>query len=202
VRIDEGLPGALLGDPLRLRQVLINLVGNAIKFTEQGEVVVRVGPNPDGVGPGSLLFEVADTGIGISADKVASVFSEFTQADSSTSRKYGGSGLGLAIVQRLVSLMGGKVWVESEPGKGSRFCFTVELGVTDSFPIAAMEFLERDLQGIRLLVVDDKATNRVILRQMLQAKGGDCRRSSMRHRWIASTRGSAGRRASDSASST
>ncbi|HLI78910.1 MAG TPA: ATP-binding protein, partial [Candidatus Binataceae bacterium] len=172
IRFEDGLAPALLGDPLRLRQVLVNLIGNAIKFTERGEVVVRVKRNPAGSGPGSLLFEVSDTGIGISADKVAGIFSEFTQADSSTSRKYGGSGLGLAIVNRLVRLMGGEVWVVSEPGSGSTFCFTVELGIAESSPITEMTVAsECDLEGVRVLVVDDNATNRLILREMLEPKG-------------------------------
>jgi len=172
VRFEEALATGLVGDPLRLRQVLVNLIGNAIKFTEQGEVVVTVKRNPAGNGPGSLLFEVSDTGIGISADKVASIFSEFTQADSSTSRKYGGSGLGLAIVHRLVRLMGGEVWVVSEPGRGSTFCFTVELGIADSSPTPEVTVVsECDLEGLRVLVVDDNATNRIILREMLEPKG-------------------------------
>jgi two-component system sensor histidine kinase/response regulator len=121
VRIEEGVPSALLGDPLRLRQVLINLIGNAIKFTEQGEIVVRIGRDPGGAGPGSLLFEVSDTGIGISAEKMAGIFSEFTQADSSTSRRYGGSGLGLAIVKRLVGLMGGRFGSRAIPATEAAF---------------------------------------------------------------------------------
>jgi CheY-like chemotaxis protein/anti-sigma regulatory factor (Ser/Thr protein kinase) len=172
VRFEDGLPTALVGDPLRLRQVLVNLIGNAIKFTERGEIVLAVKRNPAGSGPGSLLFEVSDTGIGISADKVATIFSEFTQGDSSTSRRYGGSGLGLAIVNRLVQLMGGEVWVESELGKGSTFCFTVELGVADSSPIEkASAANECDLKGTRVLIVDDNLTNRIILREMLEPKG-------------------------------
>jgi PAS domain S-box-containing protein len=178
VRIEEGVSSALLGDPLRLRQVLINLIGNAIKFTERGEVVVRIGRDPGGAGPGSLLFEVSDTGIGISAEKVAGIFSEFTQADSSTSRRYGGSGLGLAIVKRLVGLMGGKVWVESEPGKGSSFFFTVELGLAEYSPSATTDFPQCDLNGIRVLVVDDNATNRIIVREMLERKGAVIREAS------------------------
>ena len=172
VRFEDALATELVGDPLRLRQVLVNLIGNAIKFTDRGEVVVMVKRNPAGNGPGSLLFEVTDTGIGISPDKVASIFSEFTQADSSTSRKYGGSGLGLAIVNRLVRLMNGKVWVVSDPGRGSTFCFTVELGIADSSPITEVTVAsECDLEGVRVLIVDDNATNRIILREMLEPKG-------------------------------
>jgi PAS domain S-box-containing protein len=172
VHFEDGISTALVGDPIRLRQVLINLIGNAIKFTESGEVVVEVKRNPAGAGPGSLLFEVSDTGIGISADKMESIFSEFTQADSSTSRKYGGSGLGLAIVKRLVRLMGGEVWVTSAPDNGSTFSFTVELGIADSSPeVKAAVAGECELHGIRALIVDDNATNRTILREMLEPKG-------------------------------
>ncbi len=172
VRVEDGIPSTLMGDPVRLRQVLINLIGNAIKFTECGQVVVAVKRNPAGAGPGSLLFEVSDSGIGISADKVESIFSEFTQADSSTSRKYGGSGLGLAIVKRLVGLMGGEVWVTSAPDNGSTFSFTAELGIADSLPeVKAAVAGECELRGIRALIVDDNAINRTILREMLEPKG-------------------------------
>ena len=124
IRFAPGVPTKLVGDPLRLRQVVINLIGNAIKFTEAGEVAVVIEPDPQSQKPGDLRFAVSDTGIGIGADKLANIFSAFTQADSSTTRKYGGSGLGLTIVERLVGLMGGRVWAESTPGKGSTFFFT------------------------------------------------------------------------------
>ncbi len=125
-QVETGLATALIGDPLRLRQILINLIGNAIKFTQLGEIVVSVKLNPHNPVPGSLLIAVSDSGIGIHPEKLATIFSEFTQADSSTSRKYGGSGLGLTIVERLVGLMGGKVWVESELGRGSVFYFAIQ----------------------------------------------------------------------------
>ena len=125
------LPNILIGDPLRIRQILINLIGNAIKFTEAGQVLIEVEPNPESHTPGSLKFSVRDSGIGIPADQLATIFSPFTQADSSTTRRYGGSGLGLAIVQRLVTLMGGQVRAESTPRQGSVFHFTVELGVSN-----------------------------------------------------------------------
>ena len=130
VRIDQEVHSALVGDPLRLRQVLTNLVGNAIKFTERGAVVIRVGRNPNAEGAGALLFSVSDTGIGIPADKLANLFKPFSQADSSVTRKYGGTGLGLAIVDRLVRLMGGDIKVESEPGLGSTFSFTARFQVS------------------------------------------------------------------------
>jgi PAS domain S-box-containing protein len=173
VRLSGNLPPTMVGDSLRLRQVLTNLIGNAIKFTEHGEVVIDVAPNPGQSNPGSLLFSVRDTGIGMPKDMLPKVFSAFTQADSSTTRKYGGSGLGLAIVERLVALMGGKVWVESELGVGSAFYFTVELGLPaqQAEESEAQAHRGRSLAGIRALLVDDNAANRSIVRQMLTAKG-------------------------------
>jgi len=171
VRFSPMLPPMLVGDALRLRQILVNLIGNAIKFTRRGEIVIDVALNPLGSNPGSLLFSVRDTGIGMPGDVLRSIFSAFTQADSSMTRKFGGSGLGLTIVERLVALMGGKVWVESELGVGSIFCFTAELGFP---PAAANEALEDrgiELSGVRVLVVDDNATIRSIVSEMLVAKG-------------------------------
>ncbi|MFZ0889829.1 MAG: ATP-binding protein, partial [Candidatus Binataceae bacterium] len=129
LRILPDVTPHLVGDPLRLRQVLINLVGNAIKFTEEGEVTLTVANDPDAHEPGRLRFSVADTGIGIPPDKLELIFQSFTQADSSTSRRYGGSGLGLAIAKRLVELMGGRIWAESKLAKGSRFHFTARFGI-------------------------------------------------------------------------
>lgn len=173
VRFSRDLPATLVGDPLRLRQVLTNLIGNAIKFTERGEVVIDVARNPGQSNPGSLLFSVRDTGIGLPRDTLRNIFSAFTQADSSTTRKYGGSGLGLTIVERLVALMGGRVWVESELGTGSIFCFTVELGVPTALAGQGepREHRELALSSVRALVVDDNATNRSIVGQMLTASG-------------------------------
>ena len=171
VRFDSALPPTLVGDSLRLRQVLTNLIGNAIKFTARGEVVVEVAPNPGQTNPGSLLFSVRDSGIGIPREMQPSIFSPFTQADSSTTRKYGGSGLGLAIVERLVGLMGGKVWVESEFGTGSTFYFTAELGLPAATGVQTRESFGPDLSGVRALVVDDSATARSIMSAMLSAKG-------------------------------
>jgi PAS domain S-box-containing protein len=178
-RIVPGLATGLCGDPLRLRQILINLIGNAIKFTQAGSIVLTVeqerGTPADGTPEkGSVLlhFSVADTGIGIAKGQLDKVFANFTQADSSTTRRYGGSGLGLAIVKRLVDLMGGKIWVESEVGKGSTFHFTARFeadaeAVARDNPTAAA----LDLRGVRTLVVDDTPVNRLILREMLGAKG-------------------------------
>jgi PAS domain S-box-containing protein len=168
VRIDHDVPSALVGDPLRLRQVLTNLLGNAIKFTERGAVVIRVRRNPQGAGEGALLIAVTDTGIGIPADKLATLFKPFSQADSSVTRKYGGTGLGLAIVDRLVRLMGGEVTVESEPGRGSTFSFSAEFARCE---IPARESAPHDdtldLEGVKVLVVDDSEVNRTIVREML-----------------------------------
>ncbi len=182
VRIAPDLPRAVIGDPLRLQQVLANLIGNAIKFTEQGEVLITVARDPsDSAADGAMLFSVADTGIGIAQDKLGAIFSPFTQADSSTTRKYGGSGLGLSIVQRLVTLMGGRVWAESEPGKGSTLRFTARFNLPDppnaatapvpTAPDAAAP-LVNELAGRRVLLVDDNATNRTIVREMLAQTGG------------------------------
>lgn len=171
VRFSSGLPRMLVGDSLRLRQVLTNLIGNAIKFTERGEVVIDVALNPGQSNPGSLLFSVRDSGVGIPADVLPNIFSAFTQADSSTTRKYGGSGLGLTIVERLVALMGGRVWVESELGIGSTFHFTAELGLPDSVIGDTRQHRGLELPLVRALVVDDNATIRSIVSEMLSAKG-------------------------------
>ncbi|MCX7804636.1 MAG: PAS domain S-box protein [Planctomycetota bacterium] len=124
VEIAPGVPAAFVGDPVRVRQVLVNLLGNAVKFTEQGRVSARVAPAPPDIAPpGSLLFEVRDTGVGIPEDKQEAIFEAFVQVDGSTTRKFGGTGLGLTICRRLVDLMGGRIWVESRPGAGSTFYF-------------------------------------------------------------------------------
>jgi len=129
VRISSGVPRNLIGDPLRLRQVLVNLIGNSIKFTETGSITVTV-DRADATGSeDELHFTVADTGIGIPADVLPLLFANFTQADSSTARRYGGSGLGLAIVRRLTEMMGGRAWAETEPGRGSAFHFTARLAI-------------------------------------------------------------------------
>ena len=162
------VPRVMRGDPTRLRQVLMNLIGNAIKFTEQGEVVVSVTAAAND-GSATLRFTVRDTGIGIAAENLGSVFREFTQADSTMTRRYGGTGLGLAISQRLVKLMGGEIRVTSEPGKGSEFAFTLSLPVEAAPPTQSMGLAA--LGGRRMLVVDDNPTNRRILREMLAAEG-------------------------------
>src|SRR6266849_938451 len=162
------VPRIVRGDPTRLRQVLMNLIGNAIKFTEQGEVVVSVSAAATN-GSVGLRFAVRDTGIGIAPEHIGSVFKEFTQADSTTTRRYGGTGLGLAISQRLVRLMGGAITVSSEVGHGSEFSFTISLPV-ETTPAPRSTALAA-LGGRRMLIVDDNQTNRRILREMLAAEG-------------------------------
>jgi len=164
--IHPDVPEALIGDPYRLRQVVVNLVGNAIKFTEVGEVVVTVVVEAI-VGDVVLRFSVTDTGIGISRDKQDLIFEAFSQADTSTTRRFGGTGLGLAICKRLVELMGGDIWVDSELNRGSTFSFTAHFRPA---PTAAIErYLRRpaDIRGKRVLVVDDNDTNRRIIHEML-----------------------------------
>jgi two-component system, sensor histidine kinase and response regulator len=168
--IEPNVPDALIGDSSRLRQIAVNLVGNAIKFTEQGEVIVHVEVDERNEHSVLLHFTISDTGIGISADKVDSIFQAFEQADTSTTRKYGGTGLGLAICARLVKLMRGSIWVESELGTGSQFHFTVRTEISPNPPV---EPVRRIVQGTRVLVVDDNATNRTILNEMLKNWGMD-----------------------------
>jgi PAS domain S-box-containing protein len=166
--IAPDVPEVVRGDSTRLRQVVINLVGNAIKFTEQGEVVVSVRIE-NRIGPDCVLhFTVSDTGIGIPEDKREAIFAPFSQADTSTTRKYGGTGLGLTISTRLVEMMGGRIWVESEMGRGSQFHFTARLGATDAAKIKLGTIAPPEiLRGVKALVVDDNRTNRRILEGML-----------------------------------
>jgi two-component system sensor histidine kinase/response regulator len=161
------VPDALIGDPGRLRQVIVNLVGNAIKFTQSGEVIVSVQVAWRTNDDVQLQFTIVDTGIGIPAEKQAAIFEAFTQADGSMSRTYGGTGLGLTISSRLVEMMHGRIWVESEVGRGSRFHFTAHFGLQK---VPARIAVPRDpttLRDMRVLVVDDNATNRQILLKML-----------------------------------
>jgi PAS domain S-box-containing protein len=162
------LPARLVGDPGRLRQILLNLVGNGIKFTERGEVNLRVQIQSQGEDWTILHFCVSDTGIGIPREKQQRVFEAFMQADSSTTRKYGGTGLGLAISSRLVKLMEGQIWLESEANKGSKFHFTAKLGLVKGPQLQPVPLSEVSLQGTQVLVIDDNATNRRILDAMLK----------------------------------
>lgn len=165
------LPDQILGDPLRLRQILTNLVGNAIKFTSKGEIVVRALVEEKSGDETLLRFSVTDTGIGISPENQDKIFAPFIQADSSTTRHYGGSGLGLTICQRLVHLMGGRIWVESELGKGSAFHFTVRTKMAPEGSVSAsLRLPEREmLRGLPVLVVSESETQRRVLQQILSS---------------------------------
>ena len=167
--ISPEVPESLLGDSGRLRQILLNLVGNAIKFTEHGEVVLKLRVDAHD-GPFHVLhFEVSDTGIGIPEDKLKLIFDPFAQADSSTTRKYGGTGLGLTISSRLVSMMGGQIWVRSRVGQGTQFHFTMCLAIGDCSAVGVEAIAPPALlRGIKVLVVDDNLTNRRILGGMLR----------------------------------
>ena len=167
-RIDPNIPDSLVGDPHRLRQIIVNLVGNAIKFTEAGEIELRVEAEPQGDEDGvALHVSIRDTGIGIPQEQQAQIFRPFEQADGSTTRKYGGTGLGLSICIQLVELMGGKIWLESTPGEGTTFHFTAKLGLAEN-PVEQRRELPSDvIKNLRVLVVDDNATNRLILQEIL-----------------------------------
>jgi PAS domain S-box-containing protein len=166
--LSPDVPCALIGDPNRLQQILINLVSNAVKFTEKGSVTLRVQNDPDRAGPGIILFSVTDTGIGIPPEKLATIFESFTQAHASITRKYGGTGLGLTISKQLAERMNGRMWVESTEGQGSTFYCSVQLGIQPQDPLANLP-LPINLAGLRTLVVDDHATNRLILQETLTA---------------------------------
>ena len=165
------VPDFVHGDSGRIRKVILNLVGNAVKFTDQGQVEVNLSVQPDPRGELVLHFSVADTGIGIPADKQKLIFDPFAQADTSTTRKYGGTGLGLTISNRLVSVMAGKIWVESEPGKGSKFHFTVRVKGSARTIAGEKPASPAVLHGVRVLVVDDNATNCRILTSVLRSWG-------------------------------
>ncbi|MBN8629521.1 MAG: response regulator [Rhodobacterales bacterium] len=164
--IEPGAPQRIVSDPTRLRQILLNLLNNAIKFTEKGEVVLTVSREDsasDDAETCTLRVTVRDTGIGIPADRIGKLFQSFTQADASTTRRFGGTGLGLAISQRLVTLMGGEIGVTSEAGKGSEFTFTLSAPVAEAIRAVRINQARPDLEGKRVLIVDDNATNRKIL---------------------------------------
>ena len=167
-----GVPEMVTGDPGRLRQVLLNLVGNALKFTKEGEVALTVRPDLIEDTSATLRFTVSDTGTGIESDKIDSIFESFHQADTSTTREYGGTGLGLTISKRLIEMMGGRIWVESEPGVGSRFHFTVKFGIakTHAAPVANA-VSAAILSGVKVLIVDDNRTNRRILEGLVKHWG-------------------------------
>ena len=165
IQISPDVPTRLIGDPLRLRQVLINVLGNAIKFTETGEVILRVSREASAEPEILLHFAVSDTGIGIAPDQLEAIFRDFAQADASTSRRYGGSGLGLAIARRLVGMMAGRIWAESELGKGSVFHFTAEFELQNAEAREVPVKTTADLHGTRTLAVDSTAVNGVAARK-------------------------------------
>jgi two-component system, sensor histidine kinase and response regulator len=170
--VASNVPDVVMGDPSRLRQIVLNLVGNAIKFTHEGEVTLRVQCLEASEQECTLQFTVADTGIGIAPEKQRTIFEAFSQADTSTTRKYGGTGLGLTISTRLVELMAGKMWLESEVGKGTQFHFTIKLGVADAHALEIGTSVPSEiLQGVKTLIVDDNRTNRRILDGMLTRWG-------------------------------
>jgi signal transduction histidine kinase/CheY-like chemotaxis protein len=167
-KTDSSVPTALVGDPLRLGQILINLSNNAVKFTDSGEIVISTALVKKDGDQATLKFSVQDTGIGMTAEQAAKLFQPFMQADSSTTRKYGGTGLGLTISKRLAEMMGGEIWVESEQGQGSTFSFTANFGLGKE---KAQKIFRpsKDLRGMKVLVVDDNATSREILKDLLES---------------------------------
>lgn len=162
------VPDALQGDPTRLRQIIVNLLGNAIKFTNTGEVVLRVECEEENANDAVLHFSVTDTGVGVPREKQRTIFQAFTQADGSMTRRYGGTGLGLAISSRLVELIGGKIWLDSEPGEGSVFHFRVRFLMQKTTPKRDEQIGVEGLKDIQTLIVDDSLTNRRILQEILQ----------------------------------
>jgi signal transduction histidine kinase/DNA-binding response OmpR family regulator len=165
----DGVPTMLKGDEIRLRQILINLLGNAVKFTEKGEVMLSVSSSPADDGKVELHFEVKDTGIGITQENLGKLFQFFTQVDSSTTRHYGGTGLGLAISRRLVEMMGGKIWAESERGVGSTFHFTISCAASDQG--SALTSSDPNLAGKRVLIVEGNQSVRNMIAQFVQSWG-------------------------------
>jgi CheY-like chemotaxis protein len=167
--IEDGVPPVVLGDVTRLRQILVNLLGNAVKFTEQGEIVATIQveqppENPDNLtSPWQLHFAVRDTGIGIPADQITRLFTPYVQAEAATARKFGGTGLGLSISRRLVELMGGRIWAESLAGEGSTFHFVLPLQATTEITTPLLEHIQPQLADLNLLIVDDNPTNCRIL---------------------------------------
>lgn len=171
VHISPTVPTIVVGDPYRLRQILVNLVGNAIKFTNSGEVVVDVAVESQSEAYAVLHFVVTDTGIGIPEENLSTIFGAFEQVDPSSTRRFGGTGLGLAISHRLVELMGGRIWAQSQIGRGSEFHFTIGFELTSDVPTSRNAELPRRLSGSRVLIVDDHATNRRILEEMFRNWG-------------------------------
>lgn len=170
-RIDDDVPQNIYGDPVRIRQVVLNLLGNAVKFTQEGEVLLEV--RLDTAQAPTLQFCVSDTGIGIDEDKLEHIFEQFAQADDTNARRAQGTGLGLAICRQLVDMMGGRMWVESELGKGSKFYFTLPVREASEAPVASVEkpALEITSTSLQVLVVEDNAVNRLLAEKMLKRMG-------------------------------
>ena len=169
--VQPDVPEAVMGDPGRIRQIIVNLVGNSIKFTERGEILLSVTQESESPEAASLDFAVKDTGVGIPAEKQQRIFEAFSQADGSMARKYGGTGLGLTICTRLVDLMGGRIWVESLPGHGSTFHFTIRLTIQDTLSTRVAPVQPEELRNLPVLIVDDNFTNRRVLQGMLNRWG-------------------------------
>jgi two-component system, sensor histidine kinase and response regulator len=169
--VQPDVPEAILGDPGRIRQILVNLIGNSIKFTEHGEILLSVTQEEESSEIVSLHFAVKDTGVGVPADKQEQIFEAFSQADGSMARKYGGTGLGLTICTRLVGMMGGRIWVESQPGQGSTFHFTLRLAIQSGPTARSAPVQPEELRNLPVLIVDDNFTNRRVLQGMLNRWG-------------------------------
>ena len=174
VFIDPDIPSRFMGDPVRLRMILVNLVGNAIKFTEKGEVEIRARLERQDEDRAVVLFSIRDTGIGIPRDMQEKIFESFTQADGSTTRMYGGTGLGATISKKLVEIMGGRIWLESEPGAGSVFRFTVPLAPLKQDTQTEESLPLPDFSGLRALIVDDNSASGKALAETISRRGGSC----------------------------
>ena len=170
--VAEDVPRRIIGDSVRLRQILVNLLGNAVKFTAAGEIVLHISVTSRNDDTWTLRLGVADTGIGIAADKQHRLFKSFSQIDSSTTRQYGGTGLGLAISKKLAELMGGTMWVESEPGRGSNFLFTIQVRAAES-AVPQFDGVHAALAGKRILVIDDHATQRAVVARHVRHFGAE-----------------------------
>ena len=172
-RIDPAVNNYRIGDPTRLRQIILNLISNALKFTERGEIIINAGNIENEDDPDQVLISVRDSGIGIPDQKLDTIFESFTQADSSITRKYGGTGLGLTISKSIVKLMQGKIWVESKENEGSTFSFIVKLPVNDTSIQLRSPKARIKLDGVNILIVNDNATNRIIIDEILSAQGAN-----------------------------
>src|SRR5699024_10799493 len=166
--MDYNIPKQIVGDSHRLRQVLMNLVGNAVKFTHKGEIFIHVSVEKSEEDFLELKFMVKDTGIGIPQNKLDQLFKAFSQVDSSTTRKYGGTGLGLIICEKLISLMGGTISVESDPGQGTTFTFSIKAGHSNQSTVSYIYYNNKSIEGKRVLIVDDNTTNRHILKSQIE----------------------------------